>query len=395
MQSRRIEDDIHWVGALDWDRRKFDELIPLPDGTTYNAYFIHGQRKNVLIDTVDPSLTDVLMERLSHLKVDRVDYVVSNHAEQDHSGSIPHVLKRYPEAKVVCTPRAKGMLVDLLDIAESRFQTVEDGETLDMGGKTLKFIHFPWVHWPETMLTYLPESRTLFPCDLFGAHLTVGDLSKADGAMGLLAAKRYYAEIMMPFRAQISKSLPKVTGLALDRICPSHGPLLNEPKRILDAYQEWLSDTPRNLAVLAYTSMHASTRLMVQRLSECLVGRGVDVEIFNLADVDLGKLAMSLVDAATIVLGSPTVNGGAHPAVAYAAYVANLLKPKARFGAIVGSYSWGGKMTDGLMSMMPNLKLEVVGTVLAKGLPKEADLAALEALAEAIAEKHQGLSAKV
>jgi flavorubredoxin len=281
--------------------------------------------------------------------------------------------------------------MDLLGVREERILAVEDGATLGLGGRTLRFIHFPWVHWPETMLTWLEEDRMLFSCDLFGAHLAASDLAAPDEGAALEAAKRYYAEIMMPFRGSIAGNLPRVIGLPVETICPSHGPVLDRPRRMLEAYARWVGDVPRNRAVIAYTSMHASTRHMVQHLAEALVARGVGVDLFNLATADLGKLAVALVDAATLVLGSPTVMGGAHPLVANAAYIANLLKPKARFAAIVGSYSWGGKMVNVLSSLIPNLKVELLEPVVAKGFPKAEDLAALDRLADLIAQKHAGL----
>jgi flavorubredoxin len=143
MNARKIKDNIYWVGAVDWDRRLFDELIPLPDGTSYNAYLIQGSEKTALIDTVDPTMTDVLFSRLDHLNLEGVDYVITNHAEQDHSGTLPQILERYPEAQVVCTPKCKKMLVDLLLAPEDRCTTVDDGQTLSLGDKTLEFIEAP------------------------------------------------------------------------------------------------------------------------------------------------------------------------------------------------------------------------------------------------------------
>ena len=171
MAASEIRKNIVWVGALDWDRRLFDELIPLPDGTTYNSYLVRGSDKIALIDTVDPSKTGELLENLQEAGVTRIDYIVSQHAEQDHSGSIPEVLEIFPEAVVVTNEKCKAMLMDLLLIPESKFRVVADGETLDLGGKTLEFIFAPWVHWPETMLTYLREDKVLFSCDFLGSHL--------------------------------------------------------------------------------------------------------------------------------------------------------------------------------------------------------------------------------
>jgi len=209
--------------------------------------------------------------------VDRIDYVISHHAEQDHSGAIPAVLKRYGDALLVCTPKAKQMLVDHLDVPPERIKTVEDGETLSLGGKTLRFVHTPWVHWPETMVTHLPEDRILFSCDFFGSHLATSDLYAGNDSYVCEAAKRYYAEIMMPFRKTIQNNLKKVRKLAFDFIAPSHGPIYDHPECILSAYEDWVSDRVSNLVVLPYISMHGSTEMMVNYLVAALAEREIKV----------------------------------------------------------------------------------------------------------------------
>ena len=215
MKTGEIRPGILQVGANDWDRRLFDALIPLPDGTSYNAYVVRGSAKTALIDTVDPPLESVLWENLARYKIDRIDYVIANHAEQDHSGSLPAVLARFPGAKIVVTPKAKGMLVDLLHLPEETFITVNDGETLSLGDRTLEFIHFPWVHWPETMLTYAREDKVLFSCDLYGSHLATNEIYVCDEGTLYESAKRYFAEIMMPFRTNIEKNLEKQVKILL------------------------------------------------------------------------------------------------------------------------------------------------------------------------------------
>jgi len=389
MKPRKIRSGVYWVGAIDWDRRLFDALIPLPDGTSYNSYLIKGSEKTALIDTVDSAMPDVLISNLSELGVKSIDFVVANHAEQDHSGAIPQVLEKYPEAKVVCTPKCKGMLIDLLMIPEEKFITVNDKETISLGDRTLEFIHAPWVHWPETMLTYLREDKILFPCDFFGSHLATTDLYVKDEGQVYEAAKRYYAEIMMPFRTIIQKNLEKVKDYAIDIIAPSHGPIHDKPEFILKAYHSWTFDEPKNIVVLPYISMHGSTRKMVEYFVGALADRGVMVKQFNLSVTDIGKLAMALVDAATVVIGTPTVLVGPHPNVAYAAFLANALRPNLKFVSIIGSYGWGSKAVEQLQGMIPNLKVEVLQPVIIKGFPKEADFQALNNLADTIAEKHK------
>jgi len=389
MQPREIRPQVYWVGAIDWDRRLFDALIPLPDGTSYNSYLIKGSEKTALIDTVDPTMQDVLINHLNELGVKSIDYVVANHAEQDHAGAIPRVLEKYPQAKVIVTPRCKGMLIDLLMIPEEKFMTVNDKETIPLGDRTLEFIYAPWVHWPETMLTYLREDKILFPCDFFGSHLATTDLYVTNEGQVYEAAKRYYAEIMMPFRTTIQKNLEKIKDYAIDIIAPSHGPMYDRPEFILKAYHSWVFDEPKNIVVLPYISMHGSTRKMVEHLVGALTQRGVTVKQFDLTVSDIGKLAMALVDAATVVIGTPTILVGPHPNVVYAVLLTNALRPKLKFVSIIGSYGWGGKTVEQLAGMIPNLKVEILEPVLSKGFPKEDDFKALDNLAATIAQKHK------
>jgi len=388
---RQLKPNVYAVGAIDWDRRLFDELIPLPDGTSYNAYLIKGSEKTALLDTVDPSKTEVLIENLVNIGTDRIDYVVAHHAEQDHSGSIPDILMLYPDAKVVTNAKCKGMLIDLLNIADDKFVTIEDGQTLSLGDKTLQFVYIPWVHWPETLGTYLQEDKIFFPCDFFGSHLATSSLFVDEEAVVYEAAKRYYAEIMMPFRGQIIKNLEKIKDLQIDIIAPSHGPVYDRPEFIINAYKDWVSDRVKNEVVLPYVSMHDSTRTMVEHFAGALIERGITVRQFKLSTTDIGKLAISLVDAATIVIGSPTVLTGAHPMAAYAAILANALRPKTKFASIIGSYGWGGRMVEQLTGLLSNLKVEILEPVIAKGCPKDDDFTALDKLADQILARHREL----
>jgi flavorubredoxin len=389
MKQRKIVDGVFWLGAVDWNRRLFDSLIPLPDGTSYNAYLIRGSDKTALLDSVDPVKSDVLMYQLKG--VDRVDYVVSHHAEQDHSGAIPDVLRKYPNAKVLATAKGQTLLADHLGIDTKRIVEVADGETLPLGGKTLGFIHTPWVHWPETMSTYLQEEAILFSCDFFGSHIATTDLYATDEAAVLEAAKRYYAEIMMPFRKVIRKNIAKIEERDVKMIAPSHGPVYGRPRLIMDAYRNWVSDQVKNEVVLPYVSMHGSTQKLVDYLVSALVARDVKVHMFDLAVTDLGKLAIALVDAATLVVGTPTVHVGPHPAVYYAAHLANALHPKLRYASVVGSYGWSSKAIEQIAGLIPNLSVEILDPVLCKGLPRADDFAALDRLAETVAAKHAAL----
>jgi flavorubredoxin len=389
MKPREFVPGIYSVGAVDWDRRLFDSLIPLPDGTSYNSYLVKGSEKTALIDTVDHKMLEILLDNLDLLGIKRLDYIIANHAEPDHSGSIPFVLAKYPEAQIVCTPRCKDLLIDLFHLPPEKFKMVNDLETISLGNHTLEFIHAPWVHWPETMLTYLREDKILFSCDFFGSHIATSDLYVTDEGRVYEAAKRYYAEIMMPFRTQIRNNLEKIKGYEFKIIAPSHGPMYGKPDFIINAYHDWVYDEPKNTVVIPYISMHGSTQKMVDYLVSSLVLKGVTVQQFDMSVVDTGKLAMALVDAGTIVIGTPTVMIGPHPLMAYAAVLANALKPKAKFASIIGSYGWGTKAVDTIAGLIPNLKVEIIPPVICKGQPREEDYQALEKLAETIVQKHK------
>ncbi|ACK43042.1 MULTISPECIES: FprA family A-type flavoprotein [Dictyoglomus] len=389
MKPRKIKEKVYYVGVPDWNRTLFDSLIPLPDGTSYNAYLVIGSEKTALIDTVDPTKKDILFSYFSNIS--KIDYVISHHAEQDHSGSIPFVLEKYPSAKVVTNPKGKELLKSHLHIPDDRFITVNDGEELSLGDKTLKFIYTPWVHWPETMVSYLMEDRILFTCDLFGSHYATSSLYVEDEKIVYEAAKRYYAEIMMPFRSIIQKNLEKIKELHIDLIAPSHGPIYNNPNFIINAYKDWISEDPKNIVVLPYVSMHDSTKIMVDYLADKLIEKGIAVEIFDLSTADIGKIAMALVDAATIIVGTPTVLAGPHPKALYVTYLANVLKPKAKFVSIIGSYGWGGRTLEILKNNLTNLNVEILNPVLVKGLPEKEDFKLLDELADAIYLKHKEL----
>jgi len=390
VKRRELRPGIEWVGAVDWDRRLFDALIPLPDGTSYNAYLVRGRERTALIDTVDPTKADALWAHLDD--VPRIDDLVIQHVEQDHSGLAPAVLARYPEARILATPKARMMIADHLGIPVERVTSVTDGEMVSLGGKTLQFVHAPWVHWPETMMTYVPEDRLLFTCDLFGSHLASGSLFARDAEHLELSAKRYYAEIMMPFAKTIRGHLEKVRALDVAMIAPSHGPVHDDPEAIVSAYERWVNAAPENLVLIPFITMHGSTQKMVEHLIESLGARGVAAIPFNMAATDLGAYAIHLVDAATVVFGTPTVLVGPHPNVVLAAALTAALRPKLRHAAVIGSYGWAGKAPETVQALASGLAAEWLPSVFARGLPTDETFEALDRLADTIAEKHRTLA---
>ncbi len=387
MNISEIKEGIYTIFLQDWDRRLFDELIPLPDGTTYNSYFLFDE-KNVLIDTADPVKTEKLFEALERLNVKKIDYIVSNHSEQDHSGSLSDLINKFPEAKIVVSEKGKKFLTSLLLIPEEKFIVIKDGEVLSIGEKKLRFIEAPWVHWPETILTYEGKNKVLFSCDLFGSHLATSKIYSSDNEV-YEPAKRYYAEIMMPFRNHIKNHLEKIEKIDIDLIAPSHGPIYKNPSFIIEAYKDWISDNVKNEVVIPYVSMHGSVAKMVDYFVDRLIEKGIVVKPFNLSKTDIGQLAISLVDAATVVIASPTLLAGPHPSVFYASYLFKILRPKTKFLSIIGSYAWGTNMVKLLSEMVPSRDIEVLEPIVIKGYPKESDFVLLDNLAEKIYIKHK------
>jgi flavorubredoxin len=386
----KISEKVYWVGVRDWNRRIFDSLIPLPKGTSYNTYLIIGEDKKALIDTVNPGFEKELEGKISKL-VDpsEIDYVVMNHAEPDHAGAIPHIMAFSKKAKLVTTSKGAQMAQTLYKIPEKRIIAVKDQETISLGDKTLRFIEAPMLHWPETMFTYLQEDEILFPCDFFGSHLAkefyddeVEDL--------LVHAQRYWGEIMMPFRVMAQKALEKIKDLKINMIAPSHGPIHRNPKRILNAYRKWANGITRKKATVVYVTMWNSTEKMIKPMMETLTSEGIEVALYNLVSADVGDIAKDLVDSEAVVLGAPTVLGGAHPLAVYATYLVKALKPPLKFGVILSSYGWGGGAIKHVQEILGQTKIEVVGTLEINGPPTEEDITKIVDLGKALAKKIKG-----
>lgn len=390
MNSRTISERVSLLGVIDWDRTLFDSLIPLPQGTTYNSYLVKGSEKTALIDTVEPEKAYILMNQLS--QVDNIDYVISLHAEQDHSGTIPRVLDKYPNAQVMTSVKEKPMLLDLMpELDPERITVVNDGDTLSLGDLTFEFIYTPWVHWPETMSAYLVEEKKLFTCDFFGAHLATSKMFADEDPLVLDSNKLYFSQIMQPLRKFISKNLVKVEAHEIEMILPSHGPIYNKPQFIMNAYDGWVNGPTKNEVVIPFVSMHNSTLRMVEHLMAALGDRGVAVQPYNLEVADVGAIAKSLVDASTIILASPTLLGNPHPLLANAVAVVELLKPKAPYIGFIGSYGWGDTVTKKIETMAQPLRKEVLPFVNIKGHPRDEAYAKLDELAEHIVAKHKEL----
>lgn len=301
------------------------------------------------------------------------------------------LLEMFPQAKVVTNAKVKENVMNMLHVEEDKFIVINDGDELSLGDKTFQFIFAPFVHWPDTMFSYLKEDKMLFTCDFLGAHYTKHELF-ADYTDGLVeAAKRYYAEIIMPFRSFAKKYTDKVKAMDVDIILPSHGPIYDKPQWILDLYADWTSDRVENKVVIPYVSMYESTTMLVDRLNKKLTEAGIEVKLFDLVHCDEGELSMELVDCATVVLGSSMVLAGPHPAAVTAAYLVNALRPKLRYYSIIGSYGWGGNLEGTIEKMFTIIKPEKLDYVIVKGQPRDEDFAKIDVLANQIIEKHKSL----
>jgi len=382
-----ISKDVHWVGIRDWNRRLFDALIPLPKGTTYNAYLVIGTEKNALIDTVNPGFEKELEEKISRItRPADIDYVIMNHAEPDHAGAVPYMMSISSEAKLVTTAKGAKMAQTFYKVPEDKIKVVADGETLDLGGKTLKFIEAPMLHWPETMFTYLQENSVLFPCDFFGLHVAKG-LYDDEVEDFLAHAQQYFGEIMMPFAIMGKKAMEKIRNLEIKTIAPSHGPIHRNPKRILGAYSQWVNGETRQKAIVVYATMWNSTEKMIKPIVDTLTSEDIEVALYNLAVSDVGDLAKDLVDSRAIVLGAPTVLAGAHPLAVYAAYLVKALKPPAKYAVVLSSYGWGGGAVKHVQEVLGPTKMEVVGAMEINGPPTESDIDRIVELGKVLAKK--------
>ena len=390
MGSKEIAPNVFWVGAKHHNRRLFDGLIPLPHGTSYNAYLIVGSKKTALVDTVNPGFEKELLAKISE-RIDpaKVDYVIMNHAEPDHANAARDVLAVAKNAKLVAGVKGKEAAMMYFDISEERIMVVDESSVIDLGGKTLKFVDAPWLHWPETIFTYLEEDKILFPCDFFGSHLAVGEFyaDEYGNENTLDMAKLYFAEIMMPFRKPGQTAIEKVKKLGPKMIAPSHGMIWREPKVILDEYAKWTSEKFQRKVMIVYVSMWGSTEKMVLALRDALVKKDITVQLFDIPNTEIGHIAKELVDTPVVVVGAPTVLGGVHPVAAYATMLVKALRAPTRYAAVLTSYGWSGGAVKALQGILEGTKIEVLGVVEVKGPPKKAEFDKVTELADRIDEK--------
>ncbi len=381
----QISENVYYVGVKDRERRLFDSLVPLPQGTTYNTYLIKGQR-TALIDTVNPGFEHELEKRINEiLPLKNIDFIIMNHAEPDHAGAIPYLLEK-TSAKLVATKRGADAAKIYFRVPEERIKIVGDNETINLGSKTLRFIEAPMLHWPETMFTYLEEDKILFPCDFLGLHTAYGFYD--DEVPELIEyAQRYFGEIMMPYRGMGKRGMDKISNLEVSIIAPSHGPIHRNPKLIIDAYMRWTNGETKEKAIVVYATMWGSTKKMVQQLVETLESQGIETPVYDLASSDVGDIAKDLVDSRAIVLGTPTVLNKMHPLAVYAVHLIKVLNPPAKYAAALTSYGWGKGALGHAAELLGPTGLEIVGTTEINGPPKDEDYETIVKIGLRLAEK--------
>jgi len=365
MQTLQIKNNIHWVGVLNATMRKFDVVFDTKYGTTYNSYLIL-EDKPTLIDCVHKKFTQEYLEKLrSLIRLKDICYIIINHTEMDHSGALKQLLKETPNAQILSTKTAALFLKNILH-EDFNGRAVEDGEELDIGSnKHLKFIHAPYWHWPDTMFTYLPEEKVLFPCDGFASHFCDERLfdDRVDDFSGDF--RKYYEYIMRPFKKKTLEAIEKIRHLDIQIIAPSHGPVLRtDPGKYIKAYEDWSSPPKQNegkrLIVVFYVSMYGNTKKMAEAIANGASTLDTEVKIFDAAEVSPENMRDDIESAAGILFGSSTLNGDALQPIWDIINVLFSINAKGKKCATFGAYGWSGEATKLMEDRLRGIKFRVV-----------------------------------
>jgi NADH oxidase (H2O-forming) len=384
METVSLANNVHWVGAKDPGLAVFDIVIPTEYGTTYNSYLVRGTDKTALIDCVKRPFAEELFRNISRvLPPETLDYVVINHSEPDHSGALVDLLERNPEVTVYLSRSAK-MFIDNIVNREYSFKTVEDGEELPLGGKTLRFLNTPYLHWPDTILTYLVEDRILFPCDFLGSHYSSPEFFNdevPDPEATRKAFEFYYSTIMRPYKEHVLKACEKIRDLPVDMIAPSHGPILRkDPRSYISWYEDRasiLSRVKEKKVVIAYVSAYGNTAAMAAKVAEGVESAGVKAKLINCVEVPGDQIVDEFETAAGFLIGTPTLNANVPDPILH--MIANLvvLNVKGKPASVFGSYGWSGEAIKTVQDILASMRLKIVlDPVRVQMTPSEADLAA-------------------
>ena len=364
MSAVKINDGVFWVGVVDWNVRSFHgHTYVTKRGSTYNAYLIVDERI-ALVDTVYGPFAKDMIDRISEI-VDpaKIDYIVMNHVETDHSGALPNIIKLCPKAKVYGTAKCKEGLYKnyYLDLD---FQTVKTGDKLSLGKKTLTFLEAPMLHWPDSMFTYLIEDALLIPNDGFGQHYATSERydDEVNQAELMDEAAAYYANILLPLSALVIRKIEEVVkmGIPIKMIAPSHGIIWRkDPMKIINAYMSWAKNEVKPKIVIAYETMWKSTEKMAKKIAEGIIDSGIDVKMYNVAEVDNTDIVKEMLDAKGFLIGSSTHGNDMLPHIAGFLEFLKGLKPKNRIAAAFGSYGWAGGATKKIEEVLKEGGIEI------------------------------------
>ncbi len=360
-----LKDGVNWVGVVDWNIRDFHGYIT-SRGSSYNAYLIQDE-KTALVDTVKAAFCNELIEHINeHTSLEKIDYIVVNHVEMDHSSSLPTIAKLAKNAKILSSARGKEELIKHYGTEFERVETVKSGDTLKLGKKTLTFLEAPMLHWPDSMFTYLIEDKILMPNDAFGQHLASSGRFDDDVDQQVLMeeAVTYYANILTPFAPLIVKKIEEVVAMKLpiDMIAPSHGIIWRkDPMKIVNAYMDWCTGkTTKQKVVVVFDTMWGSTDKMARAIADGVASQGVEVKLLKLRCTDNTDVVTEIVDAKVVLVGSPTLNNGMFPSMgSFLTYIGGL-KPKGKLWGFFGSYGWGGGAVRGMVKMAKEAGFDVM-----------------------------------
>ncbi len=374
-----IAKDVYWVGAIDWSLRNFHGYTT-HRGSTYNAFLILAD-KIVLVDTVKKQYKDELLQRISSV-VDpkKIDYIISNHAEMDHSGALPDIIREVNPEKIFASTMGVKNLKAQLHL-DCEIVAVKDGEELDIGGKKLKFIETRMLHWPDSMFTYLVDEGILFSQDAFGMHYATRSIFVDECPRGTVEHElaTYYANILMPFSALIKNLFAKLekAGLNIKMVAPDHGPIFRTPEDVnwvLSLYKEYAEQKPHNRAVVVYDTMWGSTDKMARAIADGLAHGGTEVRVLPISGTHRSDVATEVLRAGAIVVGSPTINNNMFPSVADVLTYLKGLKPQNKLAAAFGSYGWSGEAVKQITDIFESIKLEVVDSIRIQWVPTKEQL---------------------
>jgi anaerobic nitric oxide reductase flavorubredoxin len=375
-----LKDGVYWVGVVDWNLRDFHGYVT-SRGTSYNAYLVQDE-KTALVDTVKSPFAGELVANISEIvDLEKLDYIVVNHVEMDHSSSLPMVAKLAKNAKILSTARGKEELIKHYGHDFDRIEIVKSGDELKLGKKTLKFLEAPMLHWPDSMFTYVEEDKILLPNDAFGQHFASSYRfdDEVDNHVLMEEATKYYANILTPFAPLITKKIQEVVamGIPIDIIGPSHGIIWrSNPTQIIKAYLDWSSGAAaENKVAIVFDTMWESTDKMARAIAAGICSQGVEAKILKLRSSTNTEAVTEVLTSKAVLAGSPTLNNGIFPTMgSFMTYITGL-KPRGKLWGFFGSYGWGGGAVRGLMEMAKKAGFETYEpTVEIKWVPDEADL---------------------